>query len=224
MYIYLYIGVESLSFFSSGIMNISFFKAPFSQATEDLFLTAGLISNIFEDLPQFTIGAFFLINFSSFITATSILAFASTIITLTAGILKRCLLRSVVKNQNKVIKFNLELHNTKSSNSTVEKLNPLVFENNQPGNLPSTTKSNKTYIMAHRASTDDKYVPLAQFCEKHNLTEYYPTFRENGIDLESLIIIENDDYTKLGIKLGAKAKIKNALKQHFTPSSKDPES
>ena len=120
------IGVESLSFFSSGIFNKPLLLAPWSPSTEELFNSAGLISNIFEDLPQFVVGFCFLINFSSSVTATSILSVASSVITLSAGVIKRCLLRSLVNNQNSSKKVPYLNNSKESINKDEMKVNPLV--------------------------------------------------------------------------------------------------
>jgi len=95
-----YNGVESLKILSSGLLGSKVFKAPFSRTITSTFLWGGILSSVFEDVPQFIIQLYFLLGFPSIISASTLLQFTASCLMLISKIMSRC----TFMNFNEVVK------------------------------------------------------------------------------------------------------------------------
>ena len=65
---------------------------------------------------------------------------------------------------------------------------------------------------AHTAASDTSSDGLAKLLESVGLAHLGPTFASEDVDLVALRLMQNEDYDALGVKIGPRLKIKNALR------------
>lgn len=65
----------------------------------------------------------------------------------------------------------------------------------------------------HDCSSQSKSIPVLLFLYAHGLKEYYDVFEGEKIDIDALMLLTEDDLVSLGIPLGPRRKLMNAIHQ-----------